>query len=227
MRIALLVCDHVVKPFMEIHGDYPFMFEQLLSLSFDAHFVCDNHFPDLNDYDAFIATGSKLSVYDDEPWIRELIGFTREVAKTDKRFVGICFGHQLIGETLGGKVERAADGYMIGVHEHQVVKTAAWMDPKSGHFNLLMLCQDQISKLPPDAIVHASSAKCPYGVITINDQFLGIQGHPEFTKAYNQDVFTSRIGKIGTGKVEQALDSLTKEIHTDLLSQWIRNFLIT
>ncbi|CAN0188094.1 unnamed protein product, partial [Chrysoparadoxa australica] len=149
MRIALLVCDHVVKPFLEVHGGYPYMFERLLGLPFKSHMVCDNHFPDINDYDVFIATGSKLSVYDDKPWIKHLIKFTSEVAKTDKQFIGICFGHQIIGEALGGKVAKSPEGYMIGVHEHHISESASWIDPKANKFNILMLCQDQISQLPP------------------------------------------------------------------------------
>ncbi len=225
MRLALLVCDHVVKPFVEVHGTYPYMFENLLGLPFNVHFVCDNHFPDPNDYDAFIVTGSKKSVYDDDHWIRELISFTREIAETDKKFVGVCFGHQVIGQALGGEVTRAPGGYLIGVHEHQVTNSTGWMAPDFRDFNVLMLCQDQIVKLPDHAIVHASSGECAHALLSINNQFFGIQGHPEFTKAYNRDVFVDRKGKIGVGKVEKALDSLEKEIHTDLLATWIKNFL--
>ncbi|XOV91199.1 MAG: hypothetical protein ACFHWX_13410 [Bacteroidota bacterium] len=225
MRIALLVCDHVAEPFVKTHGDYPFMFGRLLGMPLDAHFVCDNQFPDPDEYDAFVVTGSKKSVYDDEPWIQNLISFTREVAKTKKKYVGVCFGHQIIGESLGGKVTRSPEGYLIGVHEHHVSQSANWMRPESGRYNILMLCQDQIAQLPANTIVHASSPHCPYGMISINNQFLGIQGHPEFTKAYNQDVFVSRTDRIGSEKVEAAIGSLEKEVDGEMLAGWIRNFL--
>ena len=225
MKLALLVCDHVAKPFDEVHGTYPVMFDRLLGMPADAHFVCDNQFPDIKDYDGFVVTGSKKSVYEEESWIKDLIQFTKEVADTDKKYVGVCFGHQVIGESLGGKVTKSNEGYLIGVHEHNIHRPAPWMDPEARDVNILMLCQDQISILPEDAIVHASSARCINGIISINNRFLGIQGHPEFTKAYNQDVFQSRVERIGSQRVNEALQSLNKEVHTTLLSQWIKNFL--
>ena len=62
-------------------------------------------------------------------------------------------------------------------------------------------------------------------MISIDNRILGIQGHPEFTREYNQDVFQSRIERIGRERVEEAIISMQKEVHTTLLSQWIKNFL--
>ncbi|MAB00562.1 MAG: hypothetical protein CMN86_20020 [Stappia sp.] len=225
MKLALLVCDHVAKPFDEVHGTYPIMFDRLLGMPANAYFVCDNQFPEIKDYDGFVVTGSKRSVYEKEEWISELIRLTREVAETNKKYVGLCFGHQVIGEALGGKVTKSNEGYLIGVHEHSITKPAPWMDPVSNDFNILMLCQDQISLLPEKTVVHASSPRCPHGMISIDNRILGIQGHPEFTREYNQDVFQSRIERIGRERVEEAIISMQKEVHTTLLSQWIKNFL--
>ena len=95
MKLALLVCDHVAKPFDEVYGTYPVMFDRLLGMPANTYFVCENQFPDIKDYDGFVVTGSKRSVYEQEEWIRELIRLTKAVAETNKKYVGVCFGHQI------------------------------------------------------------------------------------------------------------------------------------
>lgn len=78
MKTALLVCDHVLPDLVPEHGDYPMMFARLLpDLNMDSWYVCDGHFPDIRDYDVFVITGSKYSVYDDIPWIQDLKVFVR------------------------------------------------------------------------------------------------------------------------------------------------------
>lgn len=225
MKAALLVCDHVAEAFAGEHGNYPYMFRQFLpDLRLDTWFVCDGVFPSVSDYDAFVCTGSKFSVYDDLPWVRLLKSFTAEVFQAKKKFVGVCFGHQLIAEGLGGKVEKAASGYQIGLHQFTVLESAGWMKPEADSYKLLMLCQDQVIKLPPDSQVVATSPDCPVGMFTTGDHFLGIQGHPEFTKAYNKAVFESRRSKMGEEKLAEAIESLAGEPDRELLSGWITRF---
>lgn len=226
MKMALLVCDHVAQAFAGEHGTYPDMFRRFLpDLAFHTWFVCDGVFPAISDYDAFVCTGSKFSVYDDLPWVRLLKSFTAEAFQAKKKFVGVCFGHQLIAEALGGKVEKAAAGYQIGLHQFTVRETAGWMKPEAHSYKLLMLCQDQVIKLPPDSRVLASSPGCPMGMFTTGDHFLAIQGHPEFTKAYNRAVFESRRSKMGEEKLAEAIESLAGEPDRELLSGWITRFL--
>jgi len=226
MKVALLVCDHVAAQFVEKHGDYPSMFDQLLpELKLEPWFVCDSQFPLIGDYDAFVCTGSKLSVYDDERWILQLKAFVKDIYASGKKFVGVCFGHQMIGEALGGKVEKAALGYLIGTHTFTISQTTPWMRPSSHSYRILMLCQDQVVKLPPGARVLAASADCPVGMYTVSDTFLGIQGHPEFMAGYNRNVFESRVERIGKEKVEAAVKSLNQGPDRELLRGWILGFL--
>ena len=66
-----------------------------------------------------VITGSKKSVYDDEPWIHDLSNFVLQLHEHKKKTVGICFGHQLIAQALGGRTEAADAGWGVGIHENQ------------------------------------------------------------------------------------------------------------
>ena len=226
MKTCLLVCDHVLPALEPINGTYPEMFQNLFpDLALEPHFVCDGFFPDIDDYDQFICTGSKYSVYDEEGWIVELLKFIREIAQTNKKFVGVCFGHQAIAYALGGETCPAEVGWNIGVHTFEINLFQHWMLPENPDYNILMLCQDQVKALPPRAEVLARSEQCPIGMYHIDDQFLGIQGHPEFSKTYNQALYTSRIEKIGREKVQAADESLHIKVDKDLFETWIMQFL--
>lgn len=226
MRIALLVCDHVSEVLRKRHGDYVAMFQKLIpEYNLEPYHVIDNVFPAVDDYDAFVVTGSKHSVYDPMEWIENLKTLTREAFEKEKKYLGICFGHQMIAESLGGKVSKAEIGFLIGIHSFEIFHYPSWMNQKPPTYNVLMLCQDQVSKLPPHAQVLAESPTCPTGMMTIKKHILGIQGHPEFTKTYNQDVFESRVDRIGTAKVKRAQESLQGDPDTDWLHTVIIDFL--
>jgi GMP synthase-like glutamine amidotransferase len=126
MTIGLLECDHVRDEFQYISGDYrdmfPALFLPLISeWQFVFYDVVNGHFPEaVNDCNAYICTGSKSSVYDDEPWIVQLKGFVSRLYQNQKPFIGLCFGHQLLGESLGGKVGKSLNGWCVGVHQFDI-----------------------------------------------------------------------------------------------------------
>jgi len=203
------------------------MFKNLFpELQFESFFVCDDYFPHIDDFETFIISGSKLSVYDDIKWIQDLVDYTKLAFDKKKKILGVCFGHQLIAEALGGKVEKAKEGYLIGVHEFELIVKEQWMEPYQSPINILMLCQDQVTKLPPNSIILARSIDCPVSMFKMDDRILGIQGHPEFTKEYNKAVFESRIGKIGQDKVDQANASFVNEVDTRLMQRYLTKFLL-
>jgi len=226
MKIALLCCDHVPEDLQPVHGTYPQMFERFFQLPMDAWYVCDDNFPALKDYDAFICTGSRFSVYDDIPWIKQLQEFTRLVYHAEKKYIGVCYGHQMIAQALGGEVKRSEHGYLIGIHTFEVIQISDWMEPVVTFYNSLMLCQDQVMQLPEDGQILAASPQCRVGMYSVGKHFLGIQGHPEFTNAYNRDLFERRLNIGDNEKKSVALKSF-EEKKTDslLLAGYLRNFL--
>jgi GMP synthase-like glutamine amidotransferase len=227
MKAALLICDHVPDQLSKIHGTYYEMYANLFpGITLEAYFIIDNEFPEVEKYDVFISTGSRYSVYDNIPWIEQLKEMIKEIYDLGKKFIGICFGHQLIAESLGGKVEKHASGYLIGVHKFTVTKNLSWMRPQADGYKILMLCQDQITKLPEKSLVLSGSAECAIGMYTVGSTFLGIQGHPEFSKEYNRAIFESRADRIDADKIEKASISLEDEPSRPLLTSYLQNFIL-
>lgn len=226
-KIGLLLCDHVLDPYLHINGSYPEMFAKLLpDLELVNYFVCDNHFPDSVDAcDGYISSGSKYSVYEDIDWIIRLKSFVAEIDQAQKKFIGVCFGHQLLAESTGGKVEKSDKGWCVGVHSFDVYQQAAWMNKAPNPVNILMMCQDQVSTLPPDTQVLGGNEICPNGIIQKGNHMLGIQGHPEFSKAYDRKLMEDRVARMGKETVDSGLASLEKEVHREVLAEWMTDFL--
>lgn len=227
MKIGLLECDHVLPEFHAIAGDYRDMFQALFpELEFRFFDVCTGQFPDpSDDCEAYMCTGSKYSVYDEIDWILELKTFVRSVYAGPKKFIGVCFGHQMLGEALGGKVQKAASGWNVGAHTFELVKQENWMVPYQPQIRNLMMCQDQVVQLPENATVLARTPYCPVAMFRVGDRMLGIQGHPEFPVTYEAALLEYRRERIGAEKVDAALESLRLPPGRELVAGWILQFL--
>lgn len=236
LRIGILKTDRVREEFVGRHGDYPDMFHHLLldaatAAALPAPVFVDfdvqhGHYPaDLSDCDGYVITGSRDSVYDDRPWIRELESFVLTLHRKRHKLIGICFGHQLIAQVLGGETRAAEVGWAVGVHASRVLGAPAWMQPPSEQFALLSSHKDQVMRLPDGAVLLAENDFCPNAAFTIGDHILAIQGHPEFAKAYSADLMAMRRELLGEAVYQRGMDSLDRPISRELVGQWMLAFL--
>ncbi len=232
MHIGILQADRVDPEHRARFGDYPAMFADTLSVgmedeaTFEFFDVRRERYPRrIKDCDGYLITGSRASVYDDDPWIARLIGFVRELYDAGTRTVGICFGHQLIAQALGGAVGRAPGGWGVGVHTWRVVRQESWMRPALREFRLLASHQDQVESPPPDARLLASSTFCPNAAFAVGDHMLAVQGHPEFTKAYAEFLMRRRRPLLGAA-FEPGLRSLDQPTDAGVIAVWIAQFLV-
>ena len=135
MKIGILQADAVLDQFQPEFGDYPAMFQTMLEKAAESvlemnievvHFDIEHGtYPDtVDECDGYIITGSKKSVYEDEPWIHRLRDYVGELHNAKAKLVGICFGHQMIALALGGSTEAADVGWGVGVHKSTIVQTS-------------------------------------------------------------------------------------------------------
>ena len=236
MRIGILQADSVLVQFQPDHGNYPGMIAGILGqaateLNLKAEFrnydVEHGIYPDaIDECDGYVITGSKKSVYDDDPWIDALKEYTRELHNAEKKLVGLCFGHQLVAEALGGKTVGAELGWCVGIHENEIVQSKWFMDGEElGLFTLIVSHKDQVIQLPKGAQLLASAKQCTNSMYCIDDHIFTMQGHPEFTQEYSRDLMDMRQETLGAGTYTAGVASLDKPLMREIVSRWIIRFM--
>jgi GMP synthase-like glutamine amidotransferase len=230
MKLGLLQCDDVTEALRPQFGTYPDMFSRLLlGIAPDIQLITYNALngelpQNINECDGYITTGSQFSVNDNDHWIEELQNFISRLAQHNKKFVGICFGHQLLAKALGGKVEKSERGWGIGVSFNRIQRQKPWMHPSQGSLDLLVSHQDQVIDLPHGVEVLASSHFCPNYMLQYGDHMISIQGHPEFSKEYVNALIERRRDLIPAERVEEGQASLQAPVDDQLMVQWFINF---
>jgi GMP synthase-like glutamine amidotransferase len=231
MIIGILEADELADDVVQRYGRYAETFEQLLSaidpkLSFQTYHVTREDYPQhIDDCDAYLMTGSKYSVYEDIHWIHWLQQFVIDCLEQRKKLVGICFGHQLIAQALGGAVHKHDKGWGIGLASSDVMHTPDWLKPRQEQFNLLVSHQDQVTRLPRQASLIATNDFCPIAGYQVDHSILTFQGHPEFNRDYIEHLMTQRRPDIGEQAYRQAIQSLQHDEDNKLVAQWIVNFI--
>lgn len=204
MKIGILETGAVHPDLADRHGDYPAMFRALLSaaqptLDFATIRVVAGEMPaSPHQADAWLVTGSRHGVYDALPWIEPLKDFLRRCVAAHVPLVGICFGHQILAEALGGKVEKSDRGWGLGVQDYEIIARPSWLAGMPDHFSANALHQDQVVTLPAGATVLARSPHCAYAAIAYGDpeapDALTLQAHPEFGPGFMDELLTLRAG---------------------------------
>jgi len=138
--------------------------------------------PRVEEFDAAVVTGSRASVYWDEEWIRDLVEWTAETADRGLPMLGVCYGHQVLAEALGGRVAAMGE-YEIGYRtvEHRGGRLFEGVDEE---FLAFTTHGDEVAELPEGAEVLAEN---DYSVHAFRcGSVFGVQFHPEY------DVETAR-----------------------------------
>lgn len=231
MIIGILEADVLDDEVIQHFGSYTDRFASLLctadpQLAFQTYSVTQQQYPqNINACDAYLITGSKFSCYEDVDWIEKLKQFVVECFEQNIKLVGICFGHQLISQALGGCVQKHDNGWGVGLVSSHVTQTPHWLLPEQQQFSLLVNHQDQVIRLPPQATLVATNTFCQVASYQVKRSILAFQGHPEFSREYLQHLMTKKRQIIGEQVYQQAKQSLQQHIDHELVAKWIVNFI--
>jgi GMP synthase-like glutamine amidotransferase len=177
--------------------------------------------PDPAAHQAYLITGSPAGVYDPLPWIEPLMDFIRSAGGA--KMVGVCFGHQVMAEALGGHVEKSDKGWGAGLHRYTVVHSEPWIDT-AGTIAIPASHQDQVVVQPPNTDVVAASDFTPFAALAWTDRpAVSFQFHPEFSPAFAKALIERRYDKVLNP--DAAIASLDQPNDSARVGGWIRNFL--
>ena len=166
-------------------------------------------FPELDTFDGVVVSGSEFGVYDDTPWMAPLRRFLLAVREARKPIFGICFGHQIMADTFGGRAEKDVHGNVVGCRIYEVEGAT-----HAAH----VWHQDQVTRVPPGATVKGAADYCPVGVLEYDFPGLSVQFHPEYSRPRLEQLFElgrdnfitakdvdAAVASFGTGEVDLAL----------------------
>jgi GMP synthase-like glutamine amidotransferase len=226
VKLAILETGRPPDQLEPQFGTYPQMFDHLLGGRHDSFDVQALQFPaQIGDYDAYLITGSSAGVYEGLPWIEPAKDFLR-AAKGKAKLIGICFGHQLMADAFGGRVEKSPKGWGIGLHKYDVVTRKPWMDG-AGPVFAPASHQDQVVEQPPGTEVVLASNFTPYAALNWTDApAISFQFHPEFAPEYASALIEGRIdARYERGLAEAAIASLKAPNDRLRVGTWMEAFL--
>ncbi|KEJ89976.1 type 1 glutamine amidotransferase [Sulfitobacter donghicola] len=221
MEIGILRTGHSPDAMKDEFGNYDALFEKLLGgggLTFETFSVVDGEFPSgAQDADGWLITGSRHGAYEKHDWIPPLEKLIREIDQSGKPLIGVCFGHQIIAQALGGKVEKFDGGWSVGRTEYMI-------DDKPVALNAWH--QDQVVALPEGARVVGSSDFCANAVLAYGDHIWTLQPHPEFEPAFIEGLINKRgRGVVPDEQLDEAAQALPLPIDNgDIAKQMVAFF---
>lgn len=207
MKIGILITGHPPDE-LSGNGRYDAYFRRLLgeeTFSYVSYSVVDGEMPQgIREADGWLITGSKHGAYEDHPWIPPLEQFIRDSYAARVPMIGVCFGHQIIAQAMGGKVEKFSGGWSVGPVDYQI---------KGETYAINAWHQDQVIEKPSSAEVIGATDFCANAALVYDDLFWTIQPHPE----YQSDFIDGLIRYRGKGLVpEDQLEAARAKLDTPL-----------
>ena len=220
MLIGILQCGHFPQAEGFPDRTYTDLYSTLLAdrgLTFKTWSVVDMDFPaGVTEANGWLISGSRHGAYEDHPFIAPLEDFIRAADRARVPMVGVCFGHQIMAQALGGKVEKFAGGWSAGRVDYdfggETLALNAWH-------------QDQVVEKPDAARVMAEAEFCKFAALAYGDHAMSMQPHPEFDEEAVRLLLDARApGVVPEDRIAKARDALNLPIASKTIADRIAKF---
>lgn len=231
MRLTIIQTGDVPEPLRDSFGPYPSMFERMFDSRTDrfnyevVNVEGNSLLPDPSRIEGIVITGSPAGVYEDHDWLPPLREFIRRAYSAKTPMLGICFGHQIMADALGGDVRKSEKGWGLGRHTYRVTNRPGFMADAPEALSVACSHQDQVIVPPAEADVVLASEFTPNaGLFYKSGKALSFQPHPEFDDEYARALVELRRGKAPDAVVEKGISSFTAASDSERVAGYICDF---
>lgn len=149
--------------------------------------VCDGAaMPDPAGLSGVVISGSHEMVTDRLAWSEALADWLRRAVPAGLPVLGICYGHQLLAQALGGVAGPREQGMEFGTVDVSLAPEAATDPLLAGlpaRFPAHVIHMQSALTLPPGALRLGASPADPHQILRFAPRCWGVQFHPEFNEA--------------------------------------------
>ncbi len=172
-------------------------------------------------FDGWMIGGSPASVHNEDPWIARLLALIRHLVARKEPIFAACFGHQAVALALGGTVTHNPEGWKLGTAEMAVLPNP-WLP--SGIVRQYAAHLEQVTHLPDEAKVLATSSHCPVAGYAIGGHVYATQYHPEMTHGFITALVDEIAAKLPDDVVATAKASLQHRADSVIMAESIARF---
>ena len=231
MKLTIIQTGDVPGPLRPRFGAYPPMFRRMFDeaghgFDYDTIPVFEGAaLPDPAGLEGILITGSAAGVYEEHAWLLPLRAFVRRAYAAGTPMLGVCFGHQLMADALGGDVRKSEKGWGLGRHTYDVKSRPGFLASDLPALSIACSHQDQVIVAPPEAEVFLGSDFTPNaGLLYRNGRAVSLQPHPEFHDDYTLALAELRRGRAPDHIIDAAVASVATPSHSREVAGWLGNF---
>ena len=187
LPLGILVTGDPVPLTLEKRGDFARLLRESVGSAWAASWVVvdcrvERQLPAPAELAGLIVSGSPASVLDAEPWVLHGQTYLKAIVAAGVPVLGVCFGHQMLAQALGGRVERNPRGREMGTVELSMQSDDPVVHDAQRPYQVNMSHVDSVVKPPPGAQVLGRTERDPHAALRFAENAWGVQFHPEFDR---------------------------------------------